>query len=140
MQGTVQQVPAGESVRWFEATGAGERAEPAGAVRRAIVEQAVALAFDVPVGELRAPTRRRAPVAFARQVAMYMAHVAYGLSLTEVGVLFGRDRTTVAHACSLVEDRRDEPGFDRSLDHLEAAIATLSRISLALDAGGKGDG
>lgn len=104
---------------------------------REIVEQVVALAFGVPAGELRAPTRRKAQVAFARQVAMYLAHVAYGLSLTEVGTLFGRDRTTVAHACTIVEDRRDEPDFDRSLDHLEAAIGTLAKAWFDLQVGNR---
>src|SRR5665811_1410920 len=63
--------------------------------------------------------------AFARQVAMYLAHVVCGLSLTEVGALFARDRTTVAHACEVVEDRRDDPQLDGRLDQLERAVASL---------------
>jgi hypothetical protein len=39
---------------------------------------------------LRAPTRRSPRAAFARQVAMYLAHVVCGLSLTEVGTMFAR--------------------------------------------------
>lgn len=99
---------------------------------RRVVEQTVATAFQVPLKELRAPTRRKAPIAFARQVAMYLAHVGYGLSLTEVGSLFGRDRTTVAHACGIVEDRRDDPYFDRFLEHLEGAIVKLTRALASL--------
>ena len=53
---------------------------------------------------------------------MYLAHVACGLTLTEVGHLFARDRTTVAHACSRVEDRREEPLFDRALQLLEGVV------------------
>jgi hypothetical protein len=64
-------------------------------------------------------------VAFARQVSMYLAHVGCGLSLTDVGILFARDRSTVAHACCVVEDRRDDPEFDSRLDHLERAIISL---------------
>ena len=56
---------------------------------------------------------------------MYLAHVACALTLTEVGTLFERDRTTVAHACSLVEDKRDDPDLDRKLEHLERAVACL---------------
>jgi len=48
-----------------------------------------------------------------------------GVSLTEVGHLFERDRTTVAHACGLVEDRCDDPDFDYRLDHLERAVSSL---------------
>ena len=46
-----------------------------------LMEEAIAAAFAVPVDELRAPSRRTAAVAFARQSAMYLAHVAIGLSL-----------------------------------------------------------
>jgi chromosomal replication initiation ATPase DnaA len=93
-------------------------------VRQAI-ESAVAAVFAVGVDELRGPTRGSARTAFARQVAMYLAHVGCGVSLTEVGQLFERDRTTVAHACGLVEDRRDDPDFDHRLDHLERAVCSL---------------
>jgi len=37
------------------------------------------------------------------------------LSLTEVARGFARDRTTVSHACHLIEDRRDDPDFDARL-------------------------
>jgi len=82
--------------------------------------------FGVMGHDLRHGTRGRAKVALARQVAMYLAHVGCGLSLTETGRLFGRDRTTVAHACGVVEDRRDDPLFDRALDLLEWAVPVLS--------------
>lgn len=93
---------------------------------RCVVEQVVAAAFQIPSDELRARTRRKARVAFARQVAMYLTHVACGITLTEVGILFGRDRTTVAYACRIIEDRRDDTLFDDSLDHLETAINRLT--------------
>ena len=90
--------------------------------RARLAQQAVAYAFDVPVEEIAAPTRRSAKVALARQVAMYLAHVAFELSLARVGDAFGRDRTTAAYACHRIEDRRDEPGFDGFLDALEACL------------------
>jgi chromosomal replication initiation ATPase DnaA len=93
-------------------------------LRRAI-DPAVAAVFEVDVHDLRAATRRSPRAAFARQVAMYLAHVVCGLSLTEVGTLFARDRTTVAHACGVVEDRRDDRELDGRLDHLERAVASL---------------
>ena len=89
---------------------------------RRTIEQAVAPAFDVARDELWAQTRGSPATAFARQVAMYLAHVGCGLTLTEVGGLFARDRTTVAHACGLVEDRREDARFDRALELLEGAI------------------
>jgi hypothetical protein len=42
-----------------------------------------------------------------------------GLNYSAAGRLFGRDRTTAAHACQLVEDRRDDPEIDRLLEMLE---------------------
>ena len=95
-------------------------------ISREAIEQAVIQVFGVGPADLHHTTRGRAKVAQARQVAMYLAHVACGLSLTETGRLFGRDRTTVAHACSVVEDRRDDPLFDRALDLLEWAVSALA--------------
>lgn len=92
------------------------------AAKVALMQETVARAWNVPIGELRSPTRRRAPVAQARQVAMYLTHVIYGFSLSAVGRHFGRDRTTAAHACRLVEDRRDDENFDMLLDRLEHAL------------------
>lgn len=91
-----------------------------------MLEQAVSRVFMVASSDLWSQTRGRPRVAFARQVAMYLAHVAWGLSLTEVGLVFARDRTTVAHACGLVEDCRDDPMLDRSLELLERALRSYS--------------
>jgi chromosomal replication initiation ATPase DnaA len=89
----------------------------------------VAPAFAVPRAALWAE-KRGAPVeAFARQVAMYLAHVALGLNLTEVARLFDRDRSTVAHACALIEDRRDAAPFDSALDLLEGALRLVAARS-----------
>lgn len=88
-------------------------------IRRVAVEGLISRIFDVPLAALRSSTRGRANVALARQTAMYIAHVVCGLSMTEVGRIFERDRTTVAHACALIEDRRDELAFDQLLEMLE---------------------
>jgi hypothetical protein len=92
-----------------------------------LIAIATAAAFAVPVGELIAVTRRTPYVAFARQSAMYLAHVTFGLSYSEVGRAFGRDRTTTAHACQLIEERRDDPAIDAVLGSLENACAALRR-------------
>ena len=92
-----------------------------------LVALATAAAFAVPVGELVASSRRSPYIAFARQSAMYLAHVTCGLSYSEVGRAFGRDRTTAAHACRLIEDRRDDPAVDAVLGSLENACGMLRR-------------
>ena len=89
---------------------------------------AVAQVFGVEADAIDAETRGRAEVALARQVAMYVAHVAGGISLTDVGRMFSRDRTTVAHACAVIEDRRDDPVFDRAIELLEMVVAALVRV------------
>jgi len=92
-----------------------------------LVALATAAAFAVPVRELNAASRRTPYIAFARQSAMYLAHVTFGLSYSEVGRGFGRDRTTAAHACRLIEERRDDPAIDAVLGSLEGACAALRR-------------
>ncbi len=70
-------------------------------------------------------------VSRARQVAMYLAHVAFGMSLARVAYAFGRDRSTVAYACHLVEDRREDPQFDTWIETLESGIDLLAPLSQA---------
>ncbi|MEQ1711536.1 MAG: helix-turn-helix domain-containing protein [Hyphomicrobium sp.] len=89
---------------------------------------AVAQVFGVDAAAIDAETRGRAEVALARQVAMYLAHVACGISLTDVGRMFSRDRTTVAHACAVIEDRRDDQMFDRAIELLELVVRALARV------------
>lgn len=94
--------------------------------RRAI-ERMVTDVFGVDHAALSRKSRGAKRVASARQVAMYVAHVNCGLSLTDVGRLFGRDRTTVAHACISVEIRRDDATYDRVLDLLGWAAPAIIR-------------
>jgi chromosomal replication initiation ATPase DnaA len=88
----------------------------------------VARGFRVRASVLTAPGRTAAREALARHVAMYLAHVMFGWTYSQVAGVFCRHRTSVLYACARVEDRRDDPGFD-------ARIARLERdISSALDA------
>lgn len=70
-------------------------------------------------------SRRRCShqVAQARQLAMYLVHTLLGRTYFDVGRLFGRDRTTVSHACARIEDlREDHSLFERQVEAIEAAI------------------
>lgn len=82
-------------------------------------------ALAVPLCDILSTTRGMARAAFARQVAMYLAHVGFEMSLARVAVASGRDRSTVAHACHLIEDRREQPAFDAWLEQLEASLGGL---------------
>jgi phenylpropionate dioxygenase-like ring-hydroxylating dioxygenase large terminal subunit len=86
----------------------------------------VAQVFALQPSAILTETRGRAGVALARQIAMYLAHVVCGQTLTDVGAQFSRDRTTVAHACRLVEARRDDPSFDRIVELLEWILPSLA--------------
>lgn len=91
-----------------------------------------AFAVGVPPEDLLHPTRLSATASFARQAAMYLCHVAFSMSLARVAQAFRRDRSTVAHACHRMEDRRDDNRFDEWMDALERS-ARHAHVELAGD-------
>ncbi|WP_271893183.1 helix-turn-helix domain-containing protein [Candidatus Phyllobacterium onerii] len=78
--------------------------------------------FNVSGRDLRSHSRCERSVARVRQVGMYVAHVTLALTMSEVGRAFGRDRSTVNHACHLVEDMREDLEFDRIIQTIENII------------------
>lgn len=80
--------------------------------------------FNVSSKELRRQGRTAAGIGRVRQIAMYVAHVSLGLTMNEIGRGFGRDRTTVLHACHLIEDMRDDIDFD-------VIVQTVERVAQA---------
>src|SRR5690606_23857078 len=88
------------------------------------VLKTVADATGVSRRQLMQPTRGMAHIASARQLAVYLVHVLLERSLTDVGRCFGRDRTTIAHACSRIEDQRDDgdPDYELMVSRLEDKI------------------
>lgn len=86
------------------------------------VVELVARARQVPAELLLHHSRCRADVAAARQLAMYLMHVSLQRNYARVGRFFGRDRTTVAHACAQIEDLRDDPAVEAEVAALEAAL------------------
>lgn len=93
--------------------------------RRAAGELAASVAgyaLGVPRDQILDRRRGSAEAAFARQVAMYLCHMAFELSLAHVAGAFGRDRSTAGHACHTIEDRRDDPRFDDWIAALEAML------------------
>ncbi len=87
------------------------------------IETLICREFKVNARQLHLQTRGRAKVAFARQCAIYLAHVVLGVSLGDLADHFDRDRTTIAHGCNIVEDRRDDRAFDEKLTRLENEIS-----------------
>lgn len=93
-----------------------------------LAEGCVAKVYGIDPSMFHLRTRGRARVAEARQVLMYLVHVVLGVSLTDIGRLYNRDRTTAAHACTKMEDRRDDPAFDEVVLSLETAMSTTARL------------
>jgi hypothetical protein len=117
--------------------------DPVRATRiRAMLERVVLAGFGPTLFPRQHPGQRVLPPSdqrrggtkctFARQVAIYLSHVGCGLSYAQAGSLYLRDRTTAAHACSIVENRRDDPRLDQILALLERCIhAEFRRIDPA---------
>jgi hypothetical protein len=80
--------------------------DPVGAaVDTLLLELLVMRAFGLDLPTLVSDRRGQAPVAFARQVAIYLSHVHLRMSISAAARRFRRDRSTAA------------------LDHLRAATA-----------------
>ncbi len=87
----------------------------------ALCGAAAAASLAIP-GDKIAARGKPQRVARARQIAIYLAHVGFGLNYTHLSEAFGRDRTTIRHACFRIEDARDDLRLDRALDCLEGAL------------------
>ncbi|NLA26660.1 MAG: chromosomal replication initiator protein DnaA, partial [Firmicutes bacterium] len=73
----------------------------------------VAAHYHLTPGDLRGRRRTR-DIAFARQVAMYLARELTELSLPKIGDEFGgRDHTTVLHALKKIERIKDEKSDEK---------------------------
>lgn len=78
----------------------------------------VAAAFAVPAERIMRRGRAEPLVCQARRVAIYLVHVTYGWTLERVGHVFRVNRATAGTACRWVEDRRDDPAFDETVERL----------------------
>jgi chromosomal replication initiator protein len=88
------------------------------------VQRAVADRLDVPVERILSPSRV-APIARARQLAMYLTRELTELSLPEIAAAFNRrDHTTVMHAIRKVEARAlEDAALTRTIEELSADLA-----------------
>jgi len=87
----------------------------AGPVRIADVMEVVASHFGFTVDQLKSK-RRTQDLARARQTAMHLARELTGASLNQIGRAHGgRDHSTVAHACNVIEKLRQSDPRTRGL-------------------------
>ncbi|MCU0832372.1 MAG: chromosomal replication initiator DnaA [Rhizobiaceae bacterium] len=105
------------SAAWIEAASPERRAE----MCEAVIDLSAAL-FNVDSKALRRATRCDQDTARVRQIAMYFCNTTLGISLTLIGKVFSRDRTTVGHAVQLIELLRDDRDFDAIMEQGEKVI------------------
>ncbi len=69
-----------------------------------MILQTVSDYYSVTLGELVGPTRKR-EITIPRQVAIYLTREMTGMSLPQIGEVFGgRDHTTIMHSCKVMEN------------------------------------
>lgn len=90
--------------------------------RALLAQMTVAEVTGVALLELGGDKRGGAKAAFARQTAMYLCHLVFAMTCTDIARAFGRDRTTIRHAVRRIEEAREHPEFDRSLQWLEGTL------------------
>ncbi len=87
------------------------------------IQREVARLFDVTVESLRGK-RRTSAIAFARQVAIYMAKQLTQMTLVEIGKSFGnRDHSTVLYAIDkIARARKTDPTLNQRIEELEERL------------------
>ena len=87
-----------------------------------LAKEVVCEANALPHTAMLDSARRYSRLALARQTAMYLAHVVGQLTLNEIATHFKKNRTTVSHSCTNIEDRRDSPLFDLQIEFMEKQL------------------
>ena len=73
-----------------------------------LIMQTVSEYYGLTIGDLTGPTRKR-EITVPRQVAMFLTREMTGMSLPQIGNIFGgRDHTTVMHSCKAMEATMEE--------------------------------
>lgn len=84
------------------------------------IAQSVADAFQIDLALMRSRTRKR-PVVHARQLAMLLIHELTDNTLHSIGVLFGRDYSTVTHSLEAArESLSSDPELTQTFQALRA--------------------
>lgn len=91
------------------------------------IQKTIAESYDIRLADMTS-RKRPANIAFARQVAMYLARELTGSSYQEIGDAFGgRDHGTIMHACRTIDAKiREEESIRLKID----ALATAMRRSI----------
>ena len=86
----------------------------------------VAEVMGVPLLDLCRNTRGDSHAALARQMAMYLCHAVFAVSINAIAGAFGRDRSTVRHAIRRIDfDREADCECDRIFAWLETSLRRM---------------
>ena len=88
-----------------------------------------AYSFGVPMDALTASAIGDSQAIRARQVAMYLSQMVLQLGPREVPRAFHRTHPGVLHACRRVEEAREDPGFDRTVELLETVLRRAAGVT-----------
>ncbi len=93
------------------------------AQRAGLAQLIVMQVYAIPADEMRAPTRGRPLAARARQIAIHLARRVFQMSYKQLAAEFGRDRSTIIHACQVIRNQRADNGeFDSTLCWMESHL------------------
>jgi chromosomal replication initiator protein len=83
-----------------------------------IIQRVAADYFSLLSSDLKGKKRTQ-NIVFPRQLAMFIAREITEFSTTEIGQCFGRDHTTVMHACQKIEEKKQaDPTLDSTIQTL----------------------
>lgn len=88
-----------------------------------LIQEVVAEHFDLKIEDFKSKKRSR-PIAYPRQIAMYLCRELTDLSLPKIGDEFGgRDHTTVIHAYDKIsQEIEDDPQVKKTIERLYKKI------------------
>src|SRR5216683_6456266 len=89
------------------------------------IQRTVSDFFHIRLAELKSK-RRPQHIAFCRQVAMYLCRKLTESSFPAIGAAFGRDHSTVIHACNLIARRiGNDSAFRFSIEKVERELKEI---------------
>lgn len=94
-----------------------------------LVARLVGTKTGTPEARILANDRGKSGEARSRQITMYLLHTSLSLSYTEIAEALFRDRTTVSHACRLIEDGRDNGALNAMLCELEGILELIGPLA-----------
>lgn len=87
-----------------------------------LAQAVAAQGFGVPIEAMTADNAGTQRAIRARHVAMYLSRMVFKLGATEIARAFRRTHPAVLNACKRVEEAREDPGFDRTVEWLETVL------------------